>query len=50
MKLAKMSIIKKAIQKLLPLQAGYVVGTWADPSNRSGAINYEPRHIIKTGI
>jgi UDP-glucuronate 4-epimerase len=41
---------KKAIQKMLPMQAGDVVGTWADTSSISAAINYKPKHDFKTGI
>lgn len=41
---------KKAIQQMMPMQAGDVPGTWADTSNLNESIEYKPRYDVENGI
>lgn len=41
---------KKAIQQMMPMQAGDVPGTWADTSNLNETIEYKPRYDVENGI
>jgi UDP-glucuronate 4-epimerase len=44
------SLGKKAIKNLLPLQAGDVLGTWADVTDLTEDLNYKPNTPVKVGI
>lgn len=41
---------KKAIKKMMPIQPGDVVKTWADVSSLSGDFNYNPSTSVQEGI
>lgn len=41
---------KKAMEQMLPMQAGDVPGTWADTSLLKSTVDYMPTKIIKDGI